>query len=154
MNCVSGCDQFINAGAVDVRGAQLTGRYRHGRYELSGNYTETRSYDISTLDDENGNPIPEHRIAYISPHRANAGADIDWSDRLRTSLRAYYVAARQSDAVAVGAYTTADATLTYRPQARNMALQLILQNIFNGSPTLPPLRSQECHRRGALSTSD
>lgn len=137
VDCVSGCDQFINAGAVDVRGAQLTGRYRRGRYELSGNYTETRSYDFSSLLDENGNPMPKHRIAYIAPHRVNAGADIDWSDRLRSTFRAHYVAARQSDAVAVGSFTTADATLTYRLKNRNTALQLILQNIFNGTYLAP-----------------
>lgn len=137
VDCVSGCDQFINAGGVDVRGAQLTGRYQRGRYELSGNYTETRSYDISTLPDENGNPIPKHRIAYIAPHRVNAGADIDWSDRLRGSLRVHYVAARRSDAVAVAAYTSADATLTYRLKPRNAALQLILQNLFNGTYLAP-----------------
>lgn len=137
VDCVSGCDQFINSGAVDVRGAQLTGRYQRGRYEFSGNYTETRSYDISTLADENGNPIPKHRIAYISPHRANGGADIDWSDRLRTSLRAHYVSQRKSDAVTVGAYATADASLTYRLKNRNAAVQLILQNLFNGAYLAP-----------------
>jgi outer membrane receptor protein involved in Fe transport len=137
VDCVSDCNQFVNAGAVDVRGVQLTGRYRRGRYELSGNYTETRSYDISTLDDENGTPIPKHRIAYIAPHRANIGGEVDWSDRLRTSLRAHYVADRQGDAVAAGAYTTADATLTYRLKTRNAALQLILQNLFNGTYLAP-----------------
>jgi outer membrane receptor protein involved in Fe transport len=137
VDCASDCDHFVNSGAVDVRGAQLTGRYRRGRYELSGNYTETRSYDISTLDDANGNPIPKHRIVYIAPHRANAGADIDWSDRLRAGFRAHYVGARQADAVAVGAYTTADAVLTYRPKNRNAALQLILQNVFNGTYLAP-----------------
>jgi len=137
VDCVASCDQFINAGAVDVRGAQLTGRYRRGRYELSGNYTETRSYDISALDDENGNPIPKHRIAYIAPHRANVGADIDWSDRLHSSVRAHYVAARNGDAVAASAYTTADATLTYRLKNRNAALQLIVQNLLNGTYLAP-----------------
>jgi hypothetical protein len=44
---------------------------------FGGDYTETRSYDISTLDDENGNPIQKHHIAYIASYRANAGADID-----------------------------------------------------------------------------
>jgi hypothetical protein len=126
---VSGCDFFENAGAVDVRGEQATGRYRRGRYELSGNYTQTRSLDISSLDDENGNPIPKHRIAYIAPNRANAGADIDWTDRVRTSVRAHYVAARTSDSVTVGAYATADAVFGYRLKSGNTALQVILQNI-------------------------
>jgi outer membrane receptor for ferrienterochelin and colicins len=129
VDCASTCDQFLNGGAVDVRGAQLTGRYRRGRYELWGNYTQTRSYDISALNDENGNPVPKHRIAYIAPYRANFGADVDWSDRLRTSLRAHYVASRTSDAVTVGAYTTADAVFGYRLKTRNTALQLILENI-------------------------
>ena len=124
------CSQFINAGAVDVRGVQLTGRYRRGRYELSGNVTETRSFDISALKDDNGNPIPKHRIAYIAPYSANAGADIDWSDRLRTSVRTHYVAEQKSDAVTVGAYTSADAVLGYRLKGQNATLQVILQNIF------------------------
>jgi outer membrane receptor protein involved in Fe transport len=135
VDCVSDCNQFANGGSVDVRGAQLTGRYRRGRYELSGNYTETRSYDIPL--DEDGNPLPKHRIAYIAPHRFNAGADVDWSDRLRTSFRAHYVATRQGDAVTAGAYTSADATLTYRLKNRNAALQLILQNLFNGTYLAP-----------------
>ncbi|MEA2344934.1 MAG: outer rane receptor for ferrienterochelin and colicin [Thermoanaerobaculia bacterium] len=129
VDCVSGCDFFENAGAVDVRGEQATGRYRRGRYELSGNYTQTRSFDISSLDDENGNPIPKHRIAYIAPYRANARADIDWTDRVRTSVRAHYVAARTSDSVTVGAYATADAVFGYRLKSGNTALQVILQNI-------------------------
>jgi outer membrane receptor for ferrienterochelin and colicins len=139
VDCVSGCGQFANAGSVDVRGGQLTGRYRRGRYELSCNYTQTRSFASSTLADDSGNPPPPHRIAYIAPHRANLGADIDWSDRLRTSIRAHYVGPRNSDAVLVGAYTTTDAVLSYHPQKRNAELQLILQNIFGREYLAPGL---------------
>jgi len=137
VDCASSCDKFIDAGSIDVRGAQLTGRYLLGRYELWGNYTETRSYEISTLLDADGNPIPKKRIAYIAPHRANVGADINWSDRLRSSFRAHYVAARKGDAGPTGAYTTAEATLTYRLKTPNAALQLILENAFNGTYLAP-----------------
>jgi outer membrane receptor protein involved in Fe transport len=139
VDCVpgSGCTEFVNAGGVDVRGSQLTARYQRGRYELSGNVTETRSINISTLNDENGNAIPRHRIAYIAPYRANAGADIDWTDRLRSSIRLHYVGERKSDAVSVGAYTTADAVFGYRLKNPNAALQLILQNLSGRTYFVP-----------------
>ena len=133
--CRCGITRFVGGGSIDIQGVQLTGRYRRGRFDFWGNYTHTRPFENDPLDelgdplvDENGHRVSRSRLSYIAAHRANAGVDLEWPDRLRTSLRAHYAGAR---AGSVDAYASADAALSYRHTRSNTTLQLMVQNIFD-----------------------
>jgi outer membrane receptor protein involved in Fe transport len=133
-----GLSRFVNGGSVDIQGVQLTGRYRHGRGDFWGNYTHARPFAIDPLDDsgkplldEEGNRVHKARLPYIAAHRANFGVDVDWSSRLRSSLRAHYAGARSLGGETADAYASADAVIGYRIARANATLQLIVQNLFD-----------------------
>src|SRR6185295_2146220 len=89
------------------------------------------------LFDANGDRITRSRLSYIAPHRANAGVDFDWQNGLRASLRANYVGARILGADTSDAYKSADAVVSYRYAKANATLQLIVQNLFDGTYFAP-----------------
>jgi outer membrane receptor for ferrienterochelin and colicins len=152
------CLRYANRNEVEVQGAQLTGRYRRGLAGYWANYSHTRPFQIDPRDsygqpvlDGSLEPLDELRIADIASHRANAGVDVGWTERLSTSLRVHYVGARltgigttepSSELRQVDAFTTADAVVSYHYKPANATVQLIVQNVFDRlyfAPTLTPV---------------
>lgn len=140
-----GCAQFVNSNSIDVTGLQLTGRYERGRWRTWGNYTNVRPYAIDPVSDygtplldDDGNRVRRKRLTYIAPYRANAGVDVDWTSRIRSSFRAHYSSRYEGGlGETVDHEAGADAVVSYHHERSNATLQLIVQNVFDGTDFAP-----------------
>lgn len=136
--------EFGNIGALRVRGIQASASYRHGGFDLYGNYTFT---DPSNTDpkDENGDPpegIAEVRVGDIAKHRLNLGLEYRFRETLDVALRANYVGTRETGAGTtvstnpldeIDSYFVVHGTVSYRNRRLfpGGTLQLVVNNLFD-----------------------
>jgi outer membrane receptor for ferrienterochelin and colicins len=146
--CFIGCQQYQNRDDIQVRGMQLTARYRlAASTEAWGNYTHTAPFQTNPRDFF-GNPlldpqgqridrIPGHGIA---SNRANAGLEMSLPPRWTASLRVHYVGRRllgpgttlpSAPISGVDPYTSVDAALSYADILPHTTLQLTAFNLFD-----------------------
>jgi len=133
-----GCQRYANRDKIRIRGAQITGRYAVGAWELWGNYTYADPYLTNPPpQDQRVDPL---RVADIAADHFNAGVDWQWRDRWSAGLRAHYVGARQTGAgttesrnpfTRMEAYQTADATFSDSRLIPGVTLQLAAYNLLD-----------------------
>jgi len=140
------CFRYANRDRFRIRGAQVEGRWRLGKTEISGNATLTSPFQVDPKDsfeqpllDARGNPIRRLRIGDVASRRANLGVNQDWPGRLNADLRLRWVGPRPTGAQTtdpgnplprIGSYAAAQATLSYRGLLPDTTLQLIVDNVF------------------------
>jgi outer membrane receptor protein involved in Fe transport len=146
-DCTFYCLQYQNRDTIQIRGLQVTGRYKADRADVWGNYTHTDPHQVNPLDffgspllDAEGNRVRELRVADIAANQFNVGVETNLDGPFNGGFRFHYVGARKTGPgtsnlytpfTQMDAYSTANATLSYRTPLPNATLQLVVENLLN-----------------------
>jgi outer membrane receptor protein involved in Fe transport len=142
-----GCLQYQNRDDDQIRGLQVTARYRRADTEIWGSYTHTEAYQVhpqadtgGPLLDGQGHVVERIWQADIAANRMNVNVGTDWWYRFRSDLRLRYVGPRrtgegttQADSPfrRMDSYASADLALSWSHLFAGTRLQLIVNNVFN-----------------------
>jgi outer membrane receptor protein involved in Fe transport len=146
-DCFSGCLQFQNRERLRIRGFQATGSYKIGALNIWANYTHTSPFQINPTDlvgdpllDAAGKPLRELPVADIARNQGTIGFEHDWNYQWSGGMRVHLVGRRptgpgttfdSSPFTQTDAYSTIDATVSYRGPLPNTTFQLSAFNLSN-----------------------